>query len=117
MGKIRLVANLISNEETLNIDTTGLQVSDKIIYKENDITVAIIKKSNTIEMVRQGRNYIINLVFIEGKKTYSKYEDLELLKSFDIETYTKELFISENLIKINYTINNSDFMYELNIGG
>ena len=39
MGKIKLNASLISEDTNLNISTTGIKTNNKIVYKENNITV------------------------------------------------------------------------------
>ena len=67
MGKINLKASLISSEENLNIETTGIKTDNKIIYKENNITVTILIFNNKIEMNRTCNEYKINLVFEKQK--------------------------------------------------
>ena len=52
MGKINLKAKLISDEENLEIETSGIKTSNKIVYKENNITVTILIYDNKIEMNR-----------------------------------------------------------------
>ena len=65
MGKINLKANLVSPDEILNIDVSGIKTSNKIVYKENNITVTILIQNNRIEMNRTCNEYKINLVFDE----------------------------------------------------
>ena len=63
MGKINLKAKLISEEENLNIEVSGIKTKNKIIYKENDITVTILIFDNKIEMKRSCNEYKINFIF------------------------------------------------------
>ena len=62
MGKINLKASLISDEENLSIETTGIKTGNKIVYKENNITVTILIFDNKIEMNRTCNEYKINLM-------------------------------------------------------
>ena len=53
MGKIYLKAKLISDDENLNIEVSGIRTNNKIIYKENNITVTILLFDNKIEVARK----------------------------------------------------------------
>ena len=44
MGKINLKATLISGEENLNIETSGIKTNNKIVYKENNISINILQQ-------------------------------------------------------------------------
>ena len=63
MGKINLSASLISEDEKLKIETSGIKTDKKIVYKENNITVTILISNNRIEMNRTCNEYKINLLF------------------------------------------------------
>ena len=115
MGKINLKASLISEEENLNIETTGIKTKNKIVYKENNITVTILIFNNKIEMNRTCNEYKINLIFEKGKKTTSKYNVFGMPKEFLLETKTKKLEIGENEITINYNLEGNDFKYHLEV--
>ncbi len=111
MGKINLKANLVSPDEILNIDTSGIKTSNKIVYKENNITVTILIQNNRIEMNRTCNEYKINLVFEKNKKTISSYQVFGMPKTFDLETKTKKLIIKESLIELEYELEGNDFKY------
>ena len=113
MAKINLKANLISDEENLSIETTGIKTDNKIVYKENNITVTILIFDNKIEMNRTCNEYKINLVFEKGKDTISKYNVFGMPKEFLLETKTKKLEITNTLIKIDYNLEGNNFSYEL----
>ena len=113
MGKINLKASLISDEENLSIETTGIKTDNKIIYKENNITVTILIFDNKIEMNRTCNEYKINLIFEKNKKTISKYNVFGMPKEFLLETKTKKLEITNTLIKIDYNLEGNNFSYEL----
>jgi len=113
MGKINLKASLISDEENLNIETSGIKTGNKIVYKENNITVTILMFDNKIEMNRTCNEYKINFIFEKGKTTTSKYNVFGMPKEFLLETKTKKLEITNTLIKIDYNLEGNNFSYEL----
>ena len=113
MGKINLKANLVSPDEILNIDVSGIKTSNKIVYKENNITVTILILNNRIEMNRTCNEYKINLVFENKKKTISNYQVFGMPKTFDLETKTKKLIIKENLIELEYELEGNNFKYSI----
>ncbi len=113
MGKINLKANLVSPDEILNIDTSGIKTSNKIVYKENNITVTILIQNNRIEMNRTCNEYKINLVFEKNKKTISTYQVFGMPKTFDLETKTKKLIIKDNIIELEYELEGNNFKYSL----
>ena len=115
MGKINLKASLISEEENLNIETTGIKTKNKIVYKENNITVTILIFNNKIEMNRTCNEYKINMIFEKGKKTISKYNVFGMPKEFLLETKTKKLEITDTNINLNYNLEGNDFSYSLEV--
>lgn len=117
MGKINLNACLISEEENLNIEISGIKTKNKIVYKENDITVTIRILNNKIEMNRSCKEYKINLIFEKDKKTISTYNVFGAPKVFELETITKTLENKQNEIKIEYELEGNNFSYTLKLGG
>jgi len=117
MGKINLKASLVSDEENLNIETSGIKKENKIVYKENNITVTILIFNNKIEMNRTCNEYKINLVFEKNKKTISKYNVFGMPKEFLLETETNKLEITDNEIIINYNLEGNKFSYHLEVEG
>ena len=115
MGKINLKASLVSEEENLNIETAGIKTKNKIVYKENNITVTILIFKNKIEMNRTCNEYKINMIFEKGKKTISKYNVFGMPKEFLLETKTKKLEITDTYINLNYNLEGNDFSYSLEV--
>lgn len=111
MGKVNLKANLVSPDEILNIDTSGIKTGKKIVYKENNITVTILIENNKIEMNRTCNEYKINFVFEKNKKTISKYNVFGMPKEFLLETKTKKLNIKDNKIELEYELEGNNFNY------
>lgn len=113
MAKVNLKINLISEEQTLDFKTTGIRNDNKIVYKENDITVTILVLDNKIEMERVCSDYKINLVFDANNKTISTYQIFGGNKIFDLETITQELKISKNKIELSYILEGNSVKYKL----
>jgi len=117
MRKINLKASLISEEENLNIETSGIKTKNKITYKENNIIVTILISNNRIEMNRTCNEYKINLLFEKNKRTMSTYNVFGAPKVFELETFTRVLKTEENEIKIEYELEGNNFSYTLKLGG
>ena len=113
MGKINLKANIISDEENMIIETSGIKTNNKIVYKENNITVSILISNNKIEMNRTCNEYKINLVFEKNKKSISTYQVFGMPKTFDLETTTKKLNIEDKKLEIAYELEGNNFRYSL----
>ena len=113
MGKINIKAHLVSDEENLIIETSGIKSKNKIIYKENDISVTILMFENKIEMERISKDYKINLIFDKNKKTVSTYQIFGGSKTFNLETKTKKLIINDKKIELNYELEGNKFKYTL----
>ena len=113
MGKLVIKASLISEEENLSIKSKGIKTNNKIVYKENDITVTILMLDNKIEMNRLCNEYNINLIFEKNKKTMSTYKVFGGSKEFILETDTKKLNIDKNKIYIEYILEGNLFKYKL----
>ena len=113
MGKIKLKAKLISNDDNLNIDIQGIKIDNKIIYKENDIHVTLLIENNKITMKRATPEYIIELYFDKNESTLSKYYFIGGNKIFNLNTNTKEININNNIIEIKYVLEDNEFLYTL----
>ena len=114
--KISLNVKLISDEDNLNIKTTGIKTKNTIIYKENDINVIIKLLNNKIEMNRSCKDNI-NLIFEKNKKTISTYKLFGTSKEFLLETKTNKLLIQENKLSVDYELEGNKFMFCIEFGG
>ena len=113
MGKVFLKSILISDIDNLKLDTNGIKTNNKIIYKENNITVTILIFNNKIEMNRSSDEYDINLLFELNTTTNSTYSFHGTNKKFTLLTYTKKLIIKDNKINIDYNLEGNNFSYSL----
>ena len=117
MEKINLRAKLVSNDNNIVIDISGVKTKNKIIYKEGNINVTILIFDNKIEMYRTSDKYKFNLVFDTLNDTISTYNVFDISRIIYLKTNTKKLSISDNEIIIEYNLEGNDFYYCLNIGG
>ena len=113
MAKINLKIKLDSVDENIDLSTTEIKQKNKIIYKENNITVTILILNNRIEMNRTCNEYRINFIFEKGKKTISKYNVFGMPKEFLLETKTKRLDIGKDEIILDYNLEGNNFKYKL----
>lgn len=116
MAKVSIKVKLDSNEEKLDYNEKAILEKNKITYKENDITVTILKFKNKIEMKRVCADYQINFTFMKSKSkcTYTVFGGS---KTFDLSIKTNKLEIEENEILIDYTLEDNNFLFILEIGG
>ena len=98
MGKISLKSKIISIEEKLYIETTGIKTNNKIVYKENDKKVTILIFDNKIEMNRYSNDYEINLLFEKNKKTISHYNIFFVNKIYNLKKNIKKIRINNKKI-------------------
>ena len=115
MARINLKANIISDDGVLNINTSGIRSKNKIIYKENNVTVTILIFNNRIEMNRCCNEYEIYLIFDKNKDTISTYSLFGNSKKFNLETSTHKLKITKNLIEIVYNLEGNKFEYKMEV--
>ena len=114
MSKIKYDAKLKSNEDNLHIFGTGIKAGNKISYKENDIKVTLYLYPDRIDMERESSEYKVKLAFKLNDKGLSIYK-LKGHDEFLLDVDTKELIISDNYIKIDYTLEGNEFSYILSL--
>lgn len=106
MSKINGCINLQKDGEIIysNFPIKGIKTNDKIVYKENDINVTIFLDNNTIEMKRRTGDYIIELIFLDGKATNGNYHLIEYKNSIDFNIETLSSVNQDNKIILDYNL-------------
>lgn len=106
MSKINGCINLQKDGEIIysNFPIKGIKTNDKIVYKENDINVTIFLDNNTIEMKRRTGDYIIELIFLDGKATNGNYHLIEYKNSIDLNIETLSSVNQDNKIILDYNL-------------
>ena len=106
MSKINGCINLQKDGEIIysNFPIKGIKTNDKIVYKENDINVTIFLDNNTIEMKRRTGDYIIELVFLDGKATSGNYHLIEYKNSINLNIETLSSSNQDNKIILDYNL-------------
>ncbi len=106
MSKINGCINLQKDGEIIysNFPIKGIKTNDKIVYKENDINVTIFLDNNTIEMKRRTGDYIIELMFLDGKATSGNYHLIEYKNSINLNIETLSSSNQDNKIILDYNL-------------
>lgn len=106
MFKINGCINLQKDGEIIysNFPIKGIKTNDKIVYKENDINVTIFLDNNTIEMKRRTGDYIIELMFLDGKATSGNYHLIEYKNSINLNIETLSSSNQDNKIILDYNL-------------
>lgn len=99
-----------SDNETTIIDTLADydEKENKIFYTEKDLKVVMEIFPNKIKMRRYNQEYELNLEFKLNEKIRCKYEVKLIGLNLDIDIYTKDLEIDNNIIYINYELFNDN---------
>ena len=99
-----------SDNETTIIDTIADydEKENKIFYTEKDLKVIMEIFPNKIKMIRYNQEYELNLEFKLNEKIRCKYEVKLIGLNLDIDIYTKDLEIDNNIIYINYELFNDN---------
>lgn len=99
-----------SDNETTIIDTLADydEKENKIFYTEKDLKVIMEIFPNKIKMRRYNQEYELNLEFKLNEKIRCKYEVKLIGLNLDIDIYTKDLEIDNNIIYINYELFNDN---------
>lgn len=106
MSKINGCINLQKDGEIIysNFPIKGIKTNDKIVYKENDIDVTILLDNNKIEMKRRTGDYIIELMFLDGKATSGNYHLIEYKNSINLNIETLSSSNQDNKIILDYNL-------------
>lgn len=106
MSKINGCINLQKDGEIIysNFPIKGIKTNDKIVYKENDINVTILLDNNKIEMKRRTSDYIIELMFLDGKATSGNYHLIEYKNSINLNIETLSSSNQDNKIILDYNL-------------
>ena len=109
-----IIKSSTSNEEETKF---GRIEKNKIIYKEKNILVTIIKKDKEILVTREDNEFKQIIKFKVNKKTISEYYIKDINISLEFNIYTNKLIIENNHINIKYTIieTNENFEYDIQI--
>lgn len=107
MAKVKCLINLKENGEFVfnNEYFFGIKIQNKISYKENEIMVTIFMYDNKIIMKRVGKDYEINLEFVEKTNTTGKYFINNSNLWLPLDTFTDKILVDDSSIKIEYKLN------------
>lgn len=105
----------LTGEENIDLCVDGIKQDNTYKYLENGLIVLITCFNNKITIKRSNADYQVTLNFEHNKKTVSTYEFSGGNKVFNLETYTKELVISDNKLLVKYNLEGNDFEFKLEV--
>lgn len=112
-GTITITSSEEKNEMNVDINITN----STIWYIEKDVkrTIAIYNyKENTLE--RDNEELYLKYKFKENKKTNNNILEIKSMnKSTNIEIFTKKIYKTNNYLKVIYSIDDNEFIYEIKI--
>ena len=100
MSKIDIFATLKSKEEMARYKGKGIKNKNKIIYIE-DNTKTVINLEDIITIERK-KDYYLKINLKKHKKLKGEY--ITHYGNLKIETYTKDIKINQNKIKVTYDL-------------
>jgi len=108
MSKVNLKVKLITNEENLNFNISGIINNNVIIYKDDNICTKLDLNNNIL--VRYNDEYEIILDF--NKRKY-EYNLKEYNKKIDGNLKVKGLIKNSDYFNVSYNIESNSINYEI----
>ena len=114
MSKVKIkVSNIFEGKKDC-YDTIAIQEEDKIKYKElNNTTVVFDQKKKSL--YRENKDLQMKYSFIEEKETEGTIKIKELNKELSIMIHTKKVRIDNKKIEIIFTIEDNEFIYQVEV--
>lgn len=113
MAKKDLEIVLITNDNTIKSNISGIVIDNSIKYNDDGVMVVLNINDNNISMTRTTDEYQLILNFKENEHRLGNYILNENNMKLDISVYTKKLIIDENKINIVYILNDEEREYSL----
>jgi len=117
MAKIKIksyLKNVTKNEENL-CETSGILIKNKIIFYDNELKVTLDITDSNVVMHRYTDN--ANYIYILFDKTNPVCKCYTNNKHVDLDIKINSLTIKDNLIEVNYIIEDTDeLLFLLNYG-
>lgn len=108
MSRIKIKIALNNSKFIFN----GIKTQNSIIYKDNDTNVKIIIDNN-INLIRENKDFKIELLFQKNKKTNCKCFLKNYNKYLNLLIETKILEYDEKSLHILYKINDDNINFKL----
>ena len=113
LAKIKLNAKVINQSEknTFSYQGEGLLLKNKIVYYEHDICVTLMKQENIVKLIREHKEYELEMTFQQGYKTEVIYHSFkECLKTY-LQVETNVLEWENDRVRIDYRLEPSNELY------
>ena len=109
--KIKGYLKNVTENETKNIDVTGIKNKNKISYFWDNIKHILTIEENKITLKRESEEFIHGMIFKENKETITNYYIKELNSSIELKILTNKISITEekNIIIAQISVNSIRF--------
>jgi len=111
LSKIMIDYSLKTKEKTENKQVIGIKQKKNIIFKDNDYNTNLLIEKDKVCMKRENKDTILELNF--GKKSNGKLMLKEYNQFMDLDIKLINLLIDDNIIKIEYEVNEDIIEFSL----
>ena len=112
MPKIKLKVLIKSNDNNTEFETMAILQENLIKYKETDETTVVFDCNNLI-LTRENNELRMEYRFNEERPTTGKILVKDLNKELEIEIKTKKIERKGNDVKIQFIVENNEFLYHI----
>ena len=111
---VLITINSTSNNNSFKTTLTHLKEKKQLYYvdKDKEKTVNLFDYDNNI-LTRDNENIYLKLKFKKNKITQNKLLIKEMNSTTYISIKTNDIIISENLILLDYNLNNEHYIYKI----
>ncbi len=114
MSRNKIKVRIQNPEEDLAIETNAIIQDERILYQEPDQTKTQYSFKNNI-LVRENKDIRMEYTFIKKKTTEGIIYLKDYNKEIRILINTKKIDKKDNNIKIQYKVDNNEFIYEIEV--
>lgn len=112
MPKKEIKASIKNDDTNNSINTTAIIYDGILKYKENENTKVILDLNNNI-LIRENNEFRMEYKYDIKKETKGKIFIKELNKEIELKIKTKKYVKKDELIIINFSIENNNFEYRI----
>lgn len=113
LSKIKIKAIIISDEETIKMNSIGEKLEAIIDYEEHDHTHMHLDMCKD-ELIRENANMYMHYRFKENAETVGQVLIKECDQELDVILKTLTIVKRDNFYSVEYLIDNNKFIYEVN---
>lgn len=112
--KVNLKIKLIG-EENLDFECVGIKNNNTIKYLENNLVVCLTYINDALVIKRSNSEYQVTINLNKNKNTISTYDFVGGNKTFELNTKTTKLVITDSKIDVEYNLEGNEFKFFLEV--